>query len=388
MYRPRHNPGPQNHLTREGGGKYGAAMSRRCLAFLCALVIGLPLLVDTALAEPLKAGDLLVLSQIDGTDGKGTLWNLDTETGKIRPVTDFGNPAQGPLGSSPVSVTVTPNRQVYVTDLFAGGPAMGGAVFKVNPANGKRTMVSNFGQGDPSGPLYYGLDVDFAGRLLANGDTKRLLRINPRTDERAVISDLNDPSQGATESDRFMTELVVEDSGHVIIGTARPTEQVGSALLRVQRYTGRREVLSDFSNAAQGADLGDLWFTTGMAIDKSGDVLVNSGGSVAAPRNLMLRVNAKTGQRQVLSDFDDPAQGPTGNTLHGIVLTASGEILVAVIEDGRINDASSILKVNPTTGRRQVLFSNALPSPKPILRAVTGLALVPDKGCTLVRHCP
>ena len=71
------------------------------------------------------------------------------------------------------------------------------------------------------------------------------------------------PAQGAAETDpdRFITSLVLERSGKIIIGTARSfgyTGEFDSAIFRVHPVTGNRTLLSDFSNPSQGADIVDL----------------------------------------------------------------------------------------------------------------------------------
>jgi hypothetical protein len=124
-----------------------------------------------------------------------------------------------------------------------------------------------------------------------------LVRIDPETDERALITDLTNAAQGVTESDRFITDLAIERLGKILIGTARGSGQADSAIFRVDPVTGKRRLLSDFADAAQGADVADLWFSRGLAIETSGQILAASGGSIAVPRNLLLRIDRNTGQR-------------------------------------------------------------------------------------------
>ena len=110
--------------------------------------------------------------------------------------------------------------QIYVSALFSGDPAFeGGALFEVDPDTGYRTLLSNFSK-DIRGWLYYGLAVNAQGKVIANldklGEGKyALVRIDPKTDERALITDLTNPAQGVTESDRFITDLAIERLGRV-----------------------------------------------------------------------------------------------------------------------------------------------------------------------------
>lgn len=325
-----------------------------------------------------KAGDILIVDGVGGTDGRGALFLVDPKTGQRTVLSDFGNPAQGSLGAAPASVAVGSAGRLFVTDIFAGGPALGGALFEVDPDTGNRTLLSNFGQGDIQGIFYYGLAVDAKGKLIATqGDNvNTLVRIDPKTDKRMLLTDLTNPAQGETEADRFITDLALEGSGKILIGTARGSGQPDSAIFRVHPETGKRTLLSDFANATQGAAVADLFFSTGLAIETSGQILAASGGSFAAPRNLLLRIDPKTGQRKVLSDFDNPAQGHTGGSLHGVAVEKSGKILVSARSDP-FAEPISLFRIDPKTGQRTVLSDSHNPAQGPALLAVTYIAVVP-----------
>src|SRR5580698_6872885 len=74
--------------------------------------------------------------------------------GTLTAFSDFGNPAQGPIGSGNLGGTAwvpsgPPGEgggSVAVTDAFAGSNGAG-ALFLVNPSNGQRTLLSDFGNG-------------------------------------------------------------------------------------------------------------------------------------------------------------------------------------------------------------------------------------------------
>ena len=191
--------------------------------------------------------------------------------------------------------------KIYVSALFSGDPAFeGGALFEVDPKTGKRKLLSNLSEGDIRGFLYYGLAVNAQGKVIANliklvESTYALVRIDPKPDKRALITDLTNPAQGVTESDRFITDLAIERLGTILIGTARASGQPDSAIFRVDPVTGKRRLLSDFADAAQGADVADLWSARGLAIETSGQILVASVWS----RNLLLRglIATQAGER-------------------------------------------------------------------------------------------
>jgi sugar lactone lactonase YvrE len=292
----------------------GAAL--RFLLWCLWLFGGLLLAGGPAQAET-NPGDILIVDQLGGTNNLGALLLVDPKTGHRTVLSDFGVPQdnQAPLGAAPASIAVGSEGRIFVSDLFAGGPPLSGALFEVDPDTGTRTLLSNFGQGNIQGFLYYGLAVDKKGKVIATFSTPEglpnsLVRITPDTDKRALVTDLTNPAQGGPEADRFIKDLVLEGSGKILIGTATTSGQPDSAIFWVHPETDKRTLLSDFANAAQGAAVADLWLSTGLAIEASGQILVAAGESVSTTSNLLLRIDSKTGQRKVFSDSFNQAQGP------------------------------------------------------------------------------
>jgi hypothetical protein len=61
-------------------------------------------------------------------------------------LSDFGDSAQGLTGSEPVGVAVEASGAILVIDLQAGTSVTGrGTLFRVDPATGQRTELSDFG---------------------------------------------------------------------------------------------------------------------------------------------------------------------------------------------------------------------------------------------------
>lgn len=378
------------------------------------LLAGLLSVASPARAE-LKAGDILVIDSLGGTDPlggmnvRGALILVDPETGQRTELSDFGDPAQGPLGLAPGSVAVDIEGRIFVTDLFAGEPNFdGSALFEVDPETGHRTLLSNFSEGEITGFLFYGLAVDKESRLVAN-NIVTLVRIDPETDQRTIITDMENPAQGTTEfdwqigpetnqriiiigtenpaqrtteSDWLAQDLALERSGNIIISALNfSSGEVESAIFRVHPATGKRTLLSDLTDPGQGEDVADFWFSTGLAIETSGHILAASGGNPGvAPRNLLLRIDRQTGQRTVLSDFDDPGQGDVGISLHGVAIEASGNILVGAVSVPFVVGVSSIYRVDPETGQRTVLSDSGNLAQGDSIFAPTYIAVVPRGG--------
>ncbi len=373
--------------------KYGVVIIQN---FCCCILLltGLLLAANPVQAE-VKAGDILVTDYASGTDGRGALVAVDPATGQRRILSDFGNAVQGSLGSSPLSVAVfrckleertesanskAENRnphdcsngetvQIFVSDSTV--------LLKVDPNNGYRTFVSDFGQGDLNeGVFNYGLAVNAKGKVIASQYKQALpnleihqvlVRIDPETDTRTLVSDLFNPDQGAIDSGTFITDLVIEHSGKILIGTANENDYASGAIFRVNPSTGKRKLLSDFTNAAQGP-VASLFFSTGLATETSKKIVAIGG-------NFLLRIDPETGQRTVLSDFDNPVQGITGFAPRGAVVEKSGKIVVSAVVT---EFSSSLFRIDPKTGQRTLLSDSANPEQGPPLTAsITYMAIVP-----------
>ena len=339
------------------------------------------LLVGRPAQAEINAGDILVVDQQGGTDNLGALILVNPRTGHRSVLSDFGNKDQGDLGHSDLSsVAVGRGGQIYVSALFSGDPAFGGgALFEVDPDTGERKLLSNLSQRNIQGFLYYGLAVNAQGKVIANltklvKSTYALVQIDPKTDKRALITDLTNRAQGVTESDRFITDLAIERLGTILIGTARGSGQPDSVIFRVDPVTGKRRLLSNFADAKQGDDVvADLWFSKGLAIETSGQILAALGD---APGNLLLRIDPNTGKRAVLSDFDNPEQGNLGVSLAGVALEKSGNIIVGA-SDPSVT-IFSLFRVQPKTGQRVLLSDSNNPAQGgPTLIGLTYIAVVP-----------
>ena len=192
------------------------------------------LLFGSPAQAEIKPGDILVVDTVGGTNQNGALFLVNPTTGQRTVLSDFGNAAQGTLGNGDLTgVAVGQDGQIVVSALFSGNPAFqGGALFKVDPVTGNRSLFSNFSQGSIRGYLYYGLGINSKGKVIANldrgSDTPKpaLVQVDPETDKRSIITDLSNPRQGDIPSGlRFITDLTLERSGRILIATDELSEE-------------------------------------------------------------------------------------------------------------------------------------------------------------------
>jgi hypothetical protein len=350
---------------------------RRLIAGCVALLGGLLLAGSLAQAFPIDIdGDDILVA--DG--GANKLILVDGKTGVRSVLSDFSNPTQGPISNSAINTVGVGRGQIFATVPTEG-------IFRVDPRTGHRSLVSNFNQGAIQGLVGRGVAVDAYGRVLATVDRaihfdefRELVRVAPKTDTRVIVTDLTNPAQGGDLSAYLITDLTLEHpGGAIIIGTEfLEFKHAGqAAIYRVDPVTGDRSLLSDFSNPAQGTDVVDLENSVGLAVEHSGMILANSGGN--GVRNLLLRIDPQSGNRTVLSDFDNAAQGPLGTDLVGAAVQYSGHVFVAA-GDPTASDPTQrnkLFRVNPHTGRRVVFSDSTNPSQGPSFINISYVAVVP-----------
>jgi hypothetical protein len=205
------------------------------------------------------AADGFAIDLDAGTNQDGALFRLDLDTGNRTLISDFGDPTQGPgqapLGANPFALTATPDGLVVMVQR-AGTPcatSVGcGALYVVDPATGARTPLSDFGdpaQG-PTGITPFGIAVDANGDLLvadqdAGGSGRGLLiRVSMSDGTRTVVSNFGDPSQGPTGGNP--SGVAIESSGDVLVADA------AGFVFRIDPQTRQRTIVSDFRSTTQG----------------------------------------------------------------------------------------------------------------------------------------
>jgi hypothetical protein len=323
----------------------------------------------------LAAGDLLVADFQAGTNGGGALFRVDPATGNRTILSDFGDANQGPTGAFPFGVAIEGSGSVLVVDADAG-TGSNGALFRVDPVTGNRTLVSDFGnagQGDV-GSNPHGIAIEAGGTtaLVADIDSGAsgrgaLFRVNLANGARTTVSDFANAAQGQIGA--APVGVAIDAAGNALV----PDFDIGSGILfSVNTTTGARTVVSDFGNAAQGPQGDD---PIGVAIDASGNILVTDFDAGTAGAGALFSVNPSNGNRQLISDFGD-GQGAGGAEPNYIAIDGSGNVLV-VDEDAGATGRGRVFIVNTTTGvRTQVTnFEDAAQGPRG--NEPSGIAVAP-----------
>ncbi|MFL9922115.1 hypothetical protein PQR75_43875 [Paraburkholderia fungorum] len=373
-----------SHCIAGSGQKTASRVScRRCLRAWLRVLCALLLAANLAQAATIHGGDILV---VDARASK--LFLVDPRNGARTVISDFLDPSQGPVDRSFLAGVAIGRGQIFVTAATAG-------IYAVDPRTGNRTLVSDFTSGAFRGDVF-GSAVDASGRLMTNwaqpqygGAPRSIVRIDPLTGTRVVVSDLTNTAQGDVFNCcvAYFTDLALEKTGAIVASVTwfipvGPSRDVGD-MYRVDPLRGQRTLLSDFTNPAQGAT--DLVPSTGIAIETSGQILVNSHGSAIAPvpKNLLLRIDPNTGNRAVVSDFDNAAQGPLGWRLSGIALEqrgAGGIIVGAGNPANRAAEPTLLFRIDRQTGQRTLLSNSSDPKQGPPFVWIFEIAVVPENA--------
>jgi len=326
--------------------------------------------MGTTFAQPIP-GDALVVDTSGGIDDVGQLFSVDPTTGDRVLISDFGDGTQGPLGLTPTSVALEDPNNALVTDLN-GGTDLRGQLYRVNLTSGDRTSVSDFGNGT-QGPLGNSprgvvLEDPLNALVMDPGlapNTGLLFRVNLTTGFRTVISDFGNGAQGSLGG--FPSGITFEDPLNVLVVDPGAGGDRGT-LFRVNLTTGFRTVISDFGNGAQGP-LGIN--PRNVTLEGPGKALV-----VDVSSDDLFRVDLTSGDRTIVSDFNDGAQGPLGSSPEGVTLDGTGDALVAD-PGGGTDGRGQLFSVDLTSGDRAIVSNFGDGAQGPLGDNPTGVTLIP-----------
>ena len=216
------------------------------------------------------------------------------------------------------------------------------------------SMTFTFSGTDDSGVASFECDVDHGGFTLCSSPLD-LTSLSDGFHNFMVRAIDNSGNTDSTPASFSWTSSPVSAGDILVIDTVGGTSDRG-ALFSVDP-SGNRTIISDFGNAAQGA-LGDN--PRGVAINASGEILVTDRSAGTSSLGALFTVDPSSGNRIIISDFGNTAQGATGEAPFGLAINASGEILVADVSAGT-SSRGALFSVDPSSGNRIIIsdFGNA-----------------------------
>jgi sugar lactone lactonase YvrE len=184
-----------------------------------------------------------------------------------------------------------------------------------------------------NGDIIVGQDLDVAPY------GSQVLRIDPATGDRAIISD---SSHGTGPSlDQYMVCLCVGQDNAVYAGLQAVA--ICGSILDIDPGTGNRTEISGPSRGAGPA----FYLPVGIAADASAKIFL-----VDYEAKAVFQIDKATGDRTIISG-PSTGSGPVFEALQDIAVAASGRIYVT---DSGLH-AVSVFRVDPSTGARSIVAS-------------------------------
>jgi hypothetical protein len=222
--------------------------------------------------------------------------------------------------------------------------------------------------------------------LVTNVGIPALLRIDPATGERAVVSGCTDAactSQVGSGPGFLGPRFLARAAGGWLVLTDRVGLSV-SAVVRVDPSNGERTLVSGCADALCSSQRG-----TGPSFGRIYGIAVEPGGAIlVADTRALLRIDPASGNRNVLSGCADPGctvvvgSGPPFGEPVGVAREVGGGILVTASSD--FSEFTALFRVDPASGARSVLSGCADPTCSsqvgagPAFGKVFGIALEAD----------
>ena len=345
------------------------------------IAVGFPIGLTPVRAQFGIDVNYLVIDPGAGTGAHGALFSVDPSTGNRTIVSDFGNAAEGPTGTFPVGVQAGGNAgTVVVIDRDAGTGGLGALFLVVLPQGNSpssRTLLSDFGN-PAQGPLGVnpaGVSGDSSGYLVVDPDAGTngkggLFVVDATTGARTLLSDFGNAGQGPLGDSPTGVEGSV--AAMVVIDPGAGTGGQG-ALFGVDPTTGERTLLSDFGNASQGPTGSS---PTGVSADTDTIFVVDPDAGTGSQGQMFL-VDVATGARTILSDFGNAGQGPTGNSPVGVW---SNTVIDSQAGTG---GHGAVFVVDSLTGDRVIMTDFGNPSQGPLGVKPNGATVTLTVTCPL-----
>ena len=241
----------------------------------------------------------------------------------------------GPGFKAPLGIAVEADGGLVVTDIDLK------AVLRADPTTGDRTIVSDNSTG--SGPSFkapWNIAVEADGSLVVVDcgidALNATVRVDPVSGNRTIVSDNHTGSGTAFGQGPFA--IAVEADGSLVV-----IDQDLEAVVRVNPSSGDRTIVSD---ASTGSGTG-FNAPTGIAVEANGSLVVVDNGLEA-----VVRVDPVSGDRTIVSDAST-GSGPGFKIPWDIAVEADDSLVVA----DRILKA--VVRVDPVSGNRTIVSDNS-----------------------------
>lgn len=335
-------------------------MTKSALLYGCAVGLFIGLAGAAPALAQMQAGEILVVDPDAGStpSNYGRLFRVNPVNGTRTVLTEFNSAGTG--GQDPRWIAIERNGGILIVDQTAG-TGNWGALIRIDPGSGAALVLSDFGnetQGPPAGNPQ-GVAVEANGHILVVDPGAAT---SPPTTPRPPRLFRIDPETGNRTvltdfgiNSGFQTAIAIERNGQILV----LDQSTGNArLLRVDPITGAWTVLNFLSQGVNPANA-----PHGIAVEASGAILVIDVLGTDG-RGALFRFDPQTGNRVRISDFGNPAQGAVGDFPQGVTVEANGRILVTDQFVGT-SGSGALFSVDPVSGHRELLSDFGVASQGP-----------------------
>jgi sugar lactone lactonase YvrE len=326
-------------------------------ALLCITGLGVP-----AAASALTPGHILV-SDYFGFDGNGGLIDVDPGTGARTTVSANDHPVGTPNFNLPVVAAFEADGDIVVPEQD------GDDVLRIDPATGARTTVSSSSVGtgpalsDPNGIAVAANGDLFVADFSAFDGDGGIIRIDPVTGNRTEVSS---NGHGSGPAFGFGPDgIAIAADGSLVVA-----DTFGYQVLRVDPATGNRTTIS--SNSVGTGPTFDYLF--GLALEPDGHILVCDEDGFDGNGGI-IRIDPATGNRTTVSS-NAVGSGPALNGPASLAVAPDGSIITGTVGADFTADGA-VFRVDPVSGNRTLISSNASPPGAPLFTDIYGVAIVP-----------
>jgi sugar lactone lactonase YvrE len=277
-------------------------------------------------------GNILVIDDSfpqPGAPGGGQILKVETSSGRRTLLSAFGFSGQGPPGLGLQGIAIDPSGGVWVLSLLKPNPGAfptdAPRLFKIDPANGNRTVKSDFT--DTSGPQIRrprGIAADSSGNIWVvdeEGPTGRgaLFKIDATSGFRTIVHDFGDPAKG---------DLGVDPTGLAFAAPAPPQSLVDLTIANMEITQGIQNLANDVPLVADKTTYVRVYPRADSADRRVGARLRAFRGSIELPgsplRPLYPLANVHTtpASREALSDTFNFLVPPSWRTRGEVVFQA------------------------------------------------------------------
>jgi sugar lactone lactonase YvrE len=283
----------------------------------------------------LTAGTLIV-----SDTNADAIFAVDPANGKRMLVSKFNVRGSGPEIALPRGIILDSSNNIYVVNT---SPVV--AIIKIDPVTGNRTTVSSSTAGVGTGPNFLtpsGIAIRSDGKLIVsdtggtngNAGSDAIFVVDPATGNRTILSD--DVTPNTTNALTSASALLI----HSTLGILVSDNALTDAITKIDGTTGEKTVFSS-NTVPNGTN--PISTPAGLAEDADQSILLVEQGN-----RQLLRLNTSTGARTVVASF------PSTDTFEGVAVGTSGIFVTKTSPN-----PDQIFKVNPSTGALTLAAGNS-----------------------------